>query len=101
MLELLWRNCSRVLTNIPGSVFIIDEFDRAAKEVSKVFTDLIKTLSDFGINSTVVLVGVSDTIDRLIADHASILRAISQVFLRRMTPEDLGVILTNGKGTRN
>jgi hypothetical protein len=87
----------RVLATIPGSVFVIDEFDRAPTEVSKVFTDLIKTLSDFGVDSTVVLVGVSDTIDRLIADHASIVRAISQVFLRRMTPQDLRVILANAE----
>jgi hypothetical protein len=87
----------RILSTIPGSVFIVDEFDRTAKEVSKVFTDLIKTLSDFGVDSTVVLVGVSDTIDQLIADHASIVRAISQVFLRRMTPGELAVILTNAE----
>lgn len=87
----------RVLSTIPGSVFIVDEFDRTPKEVSKVFTDLIKTLSDFGVDSTVVLVGVSDTIDQLIADHASIVRAISQIFLRRMTPEELAVILTNAE----
>jgi hypothetical protein len=31
----------RVLTNIPGSVFIIDEFDRASNEASKSTTDLI------------------------------------------------------------
>jgi hypothetical protein len=87
----------RVLANIPGSVFIIDEFDRASSEVSKSSTDLIKALSDFGIDSTVVLVGVAETIDRLISDHASIVRAISQVFLRRMSPEELGIILLNAE----
>lgn len=89
----------RVLSNIPGSVFIVDEFDRTEKVVSKDFTDLIKTLSDFGVTSTVVLVGVSDTIDQLIEDHASIVRAISQVFLRRMTPDELAVILSNAEKT--
>jgi Cdc6-like AAA superfamily ATPase len=87
----------RILVNIPGSVFIIDEFDRASDEASRAITDLIKTLSDFGIDSTVVLVGVSDTIDRLISDHASIVRAISQIFMRRMTPEELKIILTNAE----
>jgi Cdc6-like AAA superfamily ATPase len=87
----------RVLANVPGSVFIIDEFDRATSEASKSTTDLVKTLSDFGIDSTVVLVGVSETIDRLISDHASIVRAISQVFLRRMSPEELRIILTNAE----
>lgn len=87
----------RVLTTIPGSVFIVDEFDRAPKEASNAFTDLIKALSDFGVNSTVVLVGVSDTIDQLVFDHASIVRAISQVFLRRMTSDELKVILTKAE----
>jgi hypothetical protein len=88
-----------VLANMHGSVFIIDEFDRVATQVSKVFTDLIKTLSDFSVDSTVVLVGVSETIDQLIEDHSSIVRAISQVFLRRMKPEDLRLILTNAEKT--
>lgn len=89
----------RVLSKIPGSIFIVDEFDRAPKEVTKVFTDLIKTLSDFGVDSTVILVGVSDTIDSLIADHGSIVRAISQIFLRRMTPKDLKSILSTAEKT--
>ena len=83
----------RILSNLPGSVFIVDEFDRVPKETSKTFTDLIKTLSDFSVNSTVVLVGVSDTIGQLVSDHASIVRAISQIFLRRMLPRELKVIL--------
>ena len=87
----------RVLTNIPGAVFIIDEFDRAAKKTSKDFTDLIKALSDFAIDCTIVLVGVSGTIDQLISDHASIGRAISQIFLRRMTPKELREILMNAE----
>jgi Cdc6-like AAA superfamily ATPase len=88
----------RVMQNLPpGSVLIIDEFDRAAKKTSREFTDLIKTLSDLAVDCTVVLVGVSDTIDQLIADHASIGRAITQVFLRRMTPAELRGILANAE----
>jgi hypothetical protein len=45
----------------------------------------------------VVLVGVSETIDQLIADHASIGRAITQIFLPRMTPEELRAILANAE----
>jgi Cdc6-like AAA superfamily ATPase len=89
----------RILTHIPGAVFIIDEFDRAAHETSREFTDLIKALSDFAVDCTVVLVGVSDTIDQLIADHASIGRAITQIFLRRMTPKELREILTHAESS--
>jgi len=87
----------RVLANIPNSVFIVDEFDRVPPDTVKEFTDLIKTLSDFSVDTTVVLVGVSDTIGNLVSDHASIVRAISQVFLRRMVPVELKKILANAE----
>jgi|SRR5208282_4401194 Cdc6-like AAA superfamily ATPase len=87
----------RVLSNMPGAVFIIDEYDRAAKNTSREFTDLIKALSDLAIDCTVVLIGVSDTIDQLIADHASINRALTQVFLPRMVADDLRKILSTAE----
>lgn len=87
----------RVIATMPGSVFVIDEFDRMPTSATKEFTDLIKTLSDLSISATVVLVGVAETIDRLVADHKSIIRAISQIFLRRMRPEEIVAILQNGE----
>lgn len=87
----------RVLANISASVFIVDEFDRVPSGATKEFTDLIKTLSDFSVDTTIILVGVSDTIGNLVADHASIVRAISQVFLHRMLPFELKTILTNAE----
>lgn len=87
----------RVLANMPGAVYIIDEFDKAAKETSGEFTDLIKALSDLAVDCTVVLIGVSDTIDQLIAEHASINRALTQVFVPRMTSVDLRKILSKAE----
>lgn len=95
--ELSVDDVRRILANIPESVFIVDEFDRVPAATMKAFTDLIKTLSDFSVNSTIVLVGVSDTIGDLVADHASIVRAISQVFLRRMLPGELKKILSTAE----
>lgn len=89
----------RVLELIPGGVFIVDEFDRAAQTSSREFTDLIKALSDLAVNCTVVLVGVSDTVDQLISDHASISRALIQILLPRMEAEDLKKILSNAEKT--
>jgi Cdc6-like AAA superfamily ATPase len=86
-----------VLSFMKRSVFIIDEFDRAANATSKEFTDLIKALSDRGIDATVILVGVSDTVDELIADHASIHRALIQIPLPRMQPKELAQILGNAE----
>lgn len=87
----------RVLSQMPGAVFIIDEFDRAKRETSKDFTDLIKTLSDLGIDCTVILVGVSETVGNLVTDHASINRAIVQIRLERMKTKELLVILQNAE----
>ncbi len=44
-----------------------------------------------------MLVGVSDTIDALIADHASVSRALIQIMLPRMKPEELREILSNAE----
>ncbi len=92
-------NVRRMLTALPTSVFIIDEFDRAAKTTSQEFTDLIKALSDLGIDVTIILVGVSETVDKLIADHASINRALIQVLLPRMQQDELRSILTYAEKT--
>jgi Cdc6-like AAA superfamily ATPase len=87
----------RVLANMPGAVFIIDEFDRSAHETSQKLTDLVKVLSDLAIDCTVILVGVAETVDRLIADHASVSRAVIQVLVPRMGPKELREILTNAE----
>jgi hypothetical protein len=87
----------RVLSSIPGGVFIVDEYDRAAHSTSREFTDLIKALSDLGADCTVILVGVSDTVDQLISDHGSINRALIQILLPRMEPTDLRKILLNAE----
>jgi Cdc6-like AAA superfamily ATPase len=88
----------RLVSRIAGGpVFIIDEFDRAASEASKEFTDLIKAFSDFAIDCTVILVGVSDTVDGLVADHASINRALVQILLPRMETKELRQILENAE----
>jgi Cdc6-like AAA superfamily ATPase len=83
----------RIISHIPGSVFIIDEFDRVVSEEAHSFTDFIKALSDFEVDTTIVLVGVSETIDQLIEDHASIGRAHTQIMLPRMKSDELREIL--------
>lgn len=86
-----------ILEQLPGSVFIIDEFDRIATEHVKNFTDLVKDLADSAVDSTVVFVGVAETIGSLIQDHASVSRSLMQIHLRRMSKEELQVILKNAE----
>jgi len=83
----------RVLSALRRSVFIFDEFDRGSDTMKRSFTDLIKALSDYAIDSTVVVVGVAETVDQLVRDHASIVRAIVQIQLPRMTERELRDIL--------
>jgi hypothetical protein len=86
----------RTVSLLPGSVFIFDEFDRGSEKLRTDFTDLIKALSDYAIDSTIVVVGVSNTVDELVLDHASIVRAMVQIQLPRMNEKELGEILTKG-----
>jgi hypothetical protein len=83
----------RTLAILKRSVFIFDEFDRGPQSLGKAFTDLIKALSDYAVDTTIVIVGVSDTIDDLVRDHASIGRSIVQIQLPRMTEQELRDIL--------
>jgi energy-coupling factor transporter ATP-binding protein EcfA2 len=78
-------------------VIIIDELDRLENdEALSLLADTIKTLSDHSIPVTLVLVGVADSIDQLIGDHASIVRALLQVRMPRMSETELVEIIDKG-----
>ena len=75
----------------------IDEFDRLPADDDRLlFADTIKTLSDELPGSTVVLVGVADDVEDLIAEHQSIERALVQVHMPRMSPAELEEIVGGG-----
>lgn len=75
-------------------IIIIDEYNEVADEDAKTLTaNLIKEFYDFSITTTVILVGVADNIGNLIADHASIGRALVQVPLNRMSEGELREII--------
>jgi Cdc6-like AAA superfamily ATPase len=78
-------------------ILIIDEFDRIGNpDVDTNFADTIKTLSDFRIDTTIVIVGVADDIDDLISEHESIDRCLKQVHLPRMDFNELREIIEKG-----
>jgi hypothetical protein len=78
-------------------VVIVDEFDRIGDpEVRATFADTIKVLSDHAVPATLILVGVSDTVDGLIEQHGSVERALVQVRMPRMSPGELEHIVTRG-----
>lgn len=89
----------RCLTNLSQHfvpVFVIDEFDRLDISARRAFADCIKALSDHSVRATVLLVGVADSVDQLIAEHYSVQRALAQVRMPRMSSKELQSLLTNG-----
>ena len=78
-------------------ILIVDEFDRIEDpEIDTLFADTIKALSDFNVDTTLILVGVADDIDDLITEHESINRCLVQIHLPRMNIGELREIVKNG-----
>jgi Cdc6-like AAA superfamily ATPase len=78
-------------------IFIIDEFDRITDQKTKTtIADTIKMLSDHTIRTTVIIVGVADSVDQLIREHQSIERALVQVKMPRMSNSELEGIVETG-----
>jgi Cdc6-like AAA superfamily ATPase len=88
------RRVLQRLGQVKHVVIFIDEFDRLTDEASRGhFADTIKTLSDQLIDATLVLVGVADNVDQLIAEHRSVERAVVQIPMPRMSAAELGEIV--------
>ncbi len=67
-------------------VIIIDEFDKIKDQnVRELMANTLKGLSDFGVNVTVILVGVADDVNELVIGHPSVIRCIEQIHMPRMT----------------
>lgn len=80
-----------------GQVIVIDEFDRVQDHaVRRLFADTIKALSDRGIDATIVLVGVADSVDQLVDAHPSIERSIAQIHMPTMSNDELAEIIDLG-----
>lgn len=79
-------------------ILVVDEFDRLPPVPRKAFADLIKMLSDHNVPATIVLVGVSESVDALLGDHESVGRALVQVKMPRMSSAEIQSILRRGLG---
>ncbi|MFZ4208665.1 AAA family ATPase [Streptomyces griseoincarnatus] len=80
----------------PITVFI-DEFDRILDwEAKSNVSDLIKMLSDERVNATLVVVGVADDVEDLVAEHRSIERNLLQIPMPRLQAGELTGILKEG-----
>lgn len=81
----------------PPALIVLDELDRLEDDDAlTALADTIKTLSDHAAPTTLVLVGVARSIGELVGEHASIVRALVQIEMPRMTIPELGDILIKG-----
>lgn len=86
-----------VLSDRCEMLIFIDEFDRLGGwDETTPFGDLIKALSDERTPTTLVIVGVADSIDGLIKSHASTPRSLRQILMPRMSEDELASIVTEG-----
>jgi SpoVK/Ycf46/Vps4 family AAA+-type ATPase len=67
-------------------VLIVDEYDKLGdrQKTNELMANTIKALSDYGVNATVILVGVADNINDLMGEHASLGRCVEQIPMPRM-----------------
>jgi hypothetical protein len=82
---------------VPPALIVIDELDRLEDdEALTLLADTVKSLSDHTVPSTLVFVGVAESIGDLIGEHESIARALIKVRMPRMTHRELREILEKG-----
>jgi len=81
-----------------GIVFIIlDEFDKIQDETTRaLIADTIKLFSDRAIQTTIIIIGVSDDLTGLIREHHSIERCLAQIPMPRMNRKELEDIVVGG-----
>lgn len=79
------------------ALIVVDELDRLEDDLAlTLIADTIKALSDHAVESTVVLVGVARSISELIGEHQSIVRALAQIEMPRMSRTELREALKFG-----
>ena len=98
--ELTPDEVRRVLSQLARGIILVpifDEFDRIKKdETSALMADAIKSLSDYSVDATVLIIGVAESVDELIKEHQSIERALVQIPMPRMSGAEVGQIIKNG-----
>lgn len=86
-----------LLQRVPRAVIVVDEIDRIQdRHTTTLLADTIKNLSDHAVESTLILVGVADSVDTLIAEHQSVERALVQVRMPRMDISEIRQIIDKG-----
>jgi hypothetical protein len=78
-------------------IFVIDEFDRVQDPATRTkLADTIKLVSDRSLKLLFLIVGVSDTLDRIIGQHPSIQRNIFGLHLSLLDDSEIRALLAKG-----
>ncbi|MFC5433711.1 ATP-binding protein [Microbacterium suwonense] len=81
----------------PSMVIVFDEYDRIDDdETLSAMADTLKTLSDHVVQTKLVIVGVSDSIEALVGEHESVKRAVEEVQMPRMSRLEIMSIVDRG-----
>jgi Cdc6-like AAA superfamily ATPase len=76
------------------SILIIDEFDKLEDENAiRLTANVIKSLADYSVPCTIIIVGVAESLSELIREHESIKRSLVQVKLDRMNNRELEEVI--------
>lgn len=93
------KDVAVVISQVKNKVIaILDEFDRLNWEKFDLssFTELIKISSDKDVDIHFLIVGVGESVDEIIGNHASIVRNLTQIKLAAMTDDEIKQIITTG-----
>ncbi|HMO80121.1 MAG TPA: AAA family ATPase [Pyrinomonadaceae bacterium] len=79
------------------TIIIFDEVDQLVDQNARnLLVATIKNLSDHSIDTTLILIGIGDTVDAVIEEHPSIARALVQVQMPRMSRDEIGDLIDLG-----
>ena len=78
------------------AVLFVDELDSIANAEKRKIAELLKLLSDEGAPFKVLLVGIAETAEELTAGHPSVQRCLKETRLRRMSRDELRLIIKAG-----
>lgn len=91
------RRALQSLSGLARMLIAFDEFDRLSdKHVTTLMADTIKTLSDYAVPATILMIGVAGSVDELIEGHQSVERALVQIPMPRMSALEIAEIVANG-----
>lgn len=92
---------AKLLESTPG-LLVVDEADSISSERDRrKLAEFVKQLSDRDASFKVLIVGIAQTGDELIAGHPSVRRCLRETKLSRMSAEELRLILNNGEEKLN